>query len=163
MPPKRAFKPVPDGYVCAACSQAGHWIYDCSQYKKTKKKKTSSHEFQPGVDPSPEDIERAKKMQMEMKDLTKTAPNCFCGLPAKLRKCIGTKLDENSRAKGVMFWWCNKDKWDENACKVSSCSSRTSPRYFTSIFALLILRSAVVLLPKHTRSLLRASLRKFLT
>ena len=116
MPPKRAFKPVPDGYVCAACKEAGHWIYDCSQYKKKKKKKASNHEFQAGVDPSPEDIERAKRMQMEMKELTKTAPNCFCGLPAKMRKCIRTE-DESSRAKGVMFWWCNKDKWDEGACK----------------------------------------------
>ena len=37
---KRASKPTPDGYVCNACKQGGHWIFDCKVYllKKNENK-----------------------------------------------------------------------------------------------------------------------------
>jgi len=92
-------------------------VFDCAQYvpKRTRKKKKTEHAYVEGIDPSPEDIAKAKEMQKSMRVNVK-APNCFCGLPSKMRKCLRTE-DENSKALGVMFWWCNKDKWDEDRCK----------------------------------------------
>jgi len=117
MPPKRSLKPCPSGYICNICSTSGHWVFDCAQYvpKRTRKKKKTEHAYVEGIDPSPEDIAKAKEMQKSMRVNVK-APNCFCGLPSKMRKCLRTE-DENSKALGVMFWWCNKDKWDEDRCK----------------------------------------------
>ena len=28
---KRPPRPVPDDYICAACQEKGHWVYDCPQ------------------------------------------------------------------------------------------------------------------------------------
>ncbi|GMI33190.1 hypothetical protein TrRE_jg4893 [Triparma retinervis] len=122
--PKRAFKPCPEGYVCNICKASGHWVFDCAQFvpqkkSRTRKKKvTDSHTFTPGVDPSPADIAKAKEMQKEM-NVNIKAPKCFCGLDAKMRKCM--TQDQTSKAFGVMFWWCNKDKWDEDGNEVERC------------------------------------------
>ena len=59
-----------------------------------------------------------KEMQKEM-NVNIKAPKCFCGLDAKMRKCM--TQDQTSKAFGVMFWWCNKDKWDEDGNEVERC------------------------------------------
>ena len=36
---KRALKPVPEGYICKACGEGKHWIYDCKMKAKKEKPK----------------------------------------------------------------------------------------------------------------------------
>jgi len=57
----------PGGYVCKLCQVEGHWIQQCPDKKKKnnkqKKSKKSNHIPVPGVDPSQQDIEKAKELQ----------------------------------------------------------------------------------------------------
>jgi exopolysaccharide biosynthesis protein len=103
----------PDGYVCNLCGVSRHWIQQCSQKKTTKKRKSSSseHKYQEGVDPSPKDIEQAKKMQQL------TPPPCDCGVKSRLKKVKRSHVTENSRAVGSYFFFCAKKKDDPTKCK----------------------------------------------
>jgi hypothetical protein len=104
---KRKETTPPAGYVCNLCHTAGHWIQQCSQ-KPSNKKSKSNHVPVVGVDPSQEDIERAKELQ-KIKP-----PNCFCGGPSRLKKVKKSNVNpENSRANGNYFFFCAKKKLDE--------------------------------------------------
>eukprot|EP00525_Craspedostauros_australis_P012670 CAMPEP_0198119616 /NCGR_PEP_ID=MMETSP1442-20131203/26351_1 /TAXON_ID= /ORGANISM="Craspedostauros australis, Strain CCMP3328" /LENGTH=260 /DNA_ID=CAMNT_0043778127 /DNA_START=33 /DNA_END=812 /DNA_ORIENTATION=- len=94
-----------DGYVCKNCNIAGHWIQRCP--KRRKKMRNSSHTPVAGVDPSQDDIERARAMQ-KIKP-----PRCFCGIPSRLKKVKHSRVNENSRAVGKYFFFCMKKKADE--------------------------------------------------
>lgn len=132
--PRRAPKgPIPDGYVCKACSKPGHWVLDCPlRVKKTKTdhtrdgdevEKEDEDSFKikkPKVmtiskfrEPSAGDIARAKEI-MPVINPSK-APLCHCGDKASARKC----RKEGSDAFGLMFWWCAKKKTDEGRCRFS--------------------------------------------
>ena len=106
----------PDGYVCNLCGVAGHWIQQCSQRdiadakRKQKRKATSNHEYRPGIDPSPQDIEKAKMMQ-QLKP-----PMCDCGIPSRVKKVKRSKVTEHSRANGSYFFFCSKKKDDATKC-----------------------------------------------
>ena len=108
----------PEGYVCNLCGVAGHWIQQCDQKKKNKNKKKrksttdhGSHEYQPGVDPSPKDIERAKKMQQI------EPPMCDCGIKSRLKKVKKSHVTEHSRAVGTYFFFCSKKRDDNTKCQ----------------------------------------------
>jgi hypothetical protein len=104
---KRKTTDPPAGYVCNLCHIAGHWIQQCSQ-KPSNKKSKSNHVPVVGVDPSQEDIERAKDLQ-KIKP-----PNCFCGGPSRLKKVKKSNVNpENSRANGNYFFFCAKKKQDD--------------------------------------------------
>lgn len=104
---KRKTTDPPAGYVCNMCNIAGHWIQQCSQ-KSSNKKSKSNHVPVVGVDPSQEDIERAKELQ-KIKP-----PNCFCGGSSRLKKVKKSNVNpENSRANGNYFFFCAKKKQDE--------------------------------------------------
>jgi len=106
----------PEGYVCNLCGAAGHWIQQCSQRDKINKKKrkpsgqSQQHEYRPGVDPSPKDIEDAQKMQ------ALEPPMCDCGIPSRVKKVKRSKKTENSRAVGAYFFFCTKKKDDATKC-----------------------------------------------
>ena len=102
----------PEGYVCKVCGVPGHWIQQCSQKTKSKKRKSSeqNHEYREGVDPSPKDIEHAKKMQQI------TPPPCDCGDRSRLKKVKRSNVTENSRAVGSYFFFCAKKKDDPTKC-----------------------------------------------
>ena len=106
----------PDGYVCKNCSIAGHWIQQCPQKKKSKKRKSSDsnqqpqHEYVPGVDPSAKDIDRAREMQ-KLKP-----PPCDCGIPSRVKKVKRSRVTEGSRAIGAYFFFCTKKKEDVTKC-----------------------------------------------
>jgi len=81
----------PDAYTCKLCQVKGHWIQQCPEKKKhknnnnnknNKKKKTNNpnHVHRPGVDPSADDIERARNLQ-KLKP-----PMCFCRIQSRLKK-----------------------------------------------------------------------------
>lgn len=106
---KRKASTPPDGYVCNLCHTEGHWIQQCPQKGKNKKKK-SNHVPVPGVDPSQEDIERARELQ-KIKP-----PQCFCGIPSRLKKVKKSNTGEQSRAVGKYFFFCVKRKTD-NPCR----------------------------------------------
>jgi hypothetical protein len=118
---KRKSLSVPsEGYVCKLCGVPGHWMEQCSlpQPKKKRKNKRnknkdtdgSTHEYRPGVDPSPKDIEKAKKMQ-QIKP-----PMCDCGIPSRVKKVKRSKVTANSRANGSYFFFCAKKKEDATKC-----------------------------------------------
>ena len=84
--PKKLSVP-PDGYTCKLCQVKGHWIQQCPEKKKSsnnpkksKPKKNPNHIHRPGIDPSKEDIEKAKALQ-KLKP-----PMCFCRIPSRLKK-----------------------------------------------------------------------------
>jgi hypothetical protein len=118
---------IPDGYVCSLCHAPGHWISDCSQFKKKKSKKqtngdgTAAHTPISGQDPSEEDIERAKAIQRKMVHMNKLKPpDCFCGLPSrKARINEKNKKEIDQRARGKWFWFCSKTKGDYTKCKMA--------------------------------------------
>ena len=122
----------PDGYVCKLCQIKGHWIQQCpKRKKKNSKKKNSGHVPIPGVDPSPDDIEKAKALQ-KLKP-----PVCFCRLPSRLKKVkrsfAAAAADNNngatnkhsyaepdyesSRAIGKYFFFCSKKRDDPSKCR----------------------------------------------
>ncbi|CAB9498291.1 expressed unknown protein [Seminavis robusta] len=108
--PKKTTEP-PDGYVCNLCKITGHWIQQCptrKQHNKRKRKTTTTH--QPGVEPSPKDIERAKKMQAI------PSPPCDCGETSRLKKVKRSHVTEHSRAVGSWFFFCAKKKDDATKC-----------------------------------------------
>ena len=99
------------GYTCSICGIEGHWIQQCTQKKKQKKKKKNpDHEFVAGVDPSPEDEERAREMQ-RMKP-----PDCYCGKPSRVKKVKQSRVQQDSRANGNYFFFC-AERGDEPRCK----------------------------------------------
>jgi Zinc knuckle len=120
----------PPGYICNLCKEPGHWIYKCSQRGKTtqtaaassatstsknkkRKKNNPHHEYQPGVDPSEQDIEEAKKMQ-QIKP-----PPCDCGIPSRVKKVKRSKVapeKNSSRAIGAYFFFCSKKRDDATKC-----------------------------------------------
>ena len=54
----------PAGYACTICKAPGHWIQQCPQKKKQKKRNANpTHVHVPGVDPSQDDIARARELQ----------------------------------------------------------------------------------------------------
>lgn len=108
----------PDGYICNLCQQPGHWIQACpdrrkrnQQQKRQKKKQQQEHIPVPGVDPSPKDIEAARKYQQWL--ATHPAPMCFCRQPSRLKKVKkNKKVQADSRAIGKYFFFCNKKRTD---------------------------------------------------
>ena len=112
----------PDGYVCNLCQQPGHWIQSCpdrrkhnQKQKRQKKKQQQQHVPVPGVDPSPKDIEAARKYQQWL--ATHTAPLCFCRQPSRLKKVKkNKKVQSDSRAIGKYFFFCSKKRSD-NPCR----------------------------------------------
>ena len=68
------------------------------------------HEYRPGIDPSPKDIERAKEMQ-KIKP-----PKCHCDITSRLKKVKKSKVKEGSRANGQYFFFCSKKKDDPTKC-----------------------------------------------
>lgn len=97
----------PEGYVCNSCKSHGHWIQQCPQ--KTKRRK-SAHIPVAGIDPSADDIARAKEMQKI------PPPNCLCGTKARLAKVKKSTVRDNSPANGVYFFFCSKKKDDSTKC-----------------------------------------------
>ena len=110
---KRKTTDPPDGYVCHLCKQAGHWIQQCSLKTANKnRRRKSEHIPVAGVDPSPEDMERAREMQKVR------PPACFCGIPSRLKKVKRShEGGDNSRALGKYFFFCSKAKYDVSACR----------------------------------------------
>lgn len=111
----------PDGYVCNLCGVAGHWIQQCSQkedattaekksHRGKKRKQQHGHEYREGIDPSPKDIEEAKKMQQL------EPPLCDCGKKSRVKKVKRSKVSESSRAVGAYFFFCAKKKDDPSKC-----------------------------------------------
>lgn len=101
----------PEGYVCKVCGVPGHWIQQCTEKKHNKKrKKNPNHEYRPGVDPSPKDIEEAKQMQAIV------PPPCDCGIKSRVKKVKRSKVTANSRANGSYFFFCSKHKDDVTKC-----------------------------------------------
>jgi hypothetical protein len=104
------------GYVCGLCGVAGHWIQQCPTEKQKhrrnnkKKKNNPQHEFTPGVDPSPEDEERAKEMQRI------PPPNCYCLKPSRIKK-VKKSSNPNSRAIGVYFFFCAEKQKEQPSCR----------------------------------------------
>mmetsp|Transcript_3168 Transcript_3168/g.6745 ORF Transcript_3168/g.6745 Transcript_3168/m.6745 type:complete len:288 (-) Transcript_3168:23-886(-) len=111
---RKADSSPPEGYVCRLCSIPGHWIQVCPT-KKTgdkKRQKKTDHVPVPGKDPSPEDIEEARKMQQI------PPPKCFCGLAARLNRIKRSKEGgDGSRAIGKYFFFCSKKRDDETQCR----------------------------------------------
>ena len=134
----------PEGYVCKLCHQPGHWLQQCSEYKqqqnqkkKNKNKKKQHHKDGtvhvpvPGVDPSREDIDAAKRLQQI------PPPLCLCKVKSRLKKVKrsfattatvppptpGTFTGyvepdyEHSRAIGHYFFFCAKPKQDPTKCR----------------------------------------------
>jgi hypothetical protein len=101
----------PDGYACNLCKVPGHWIQQCSKKNKNKKKKSSSnpnHTPVAGVDPSVDDIDKARELQKI------TPPQCFCGIPSRLKKVKRSHVGgETSRAIGNYFFFCSRKKVEE--------------------------------------------------
>lgn len=63
------------------------------------------------MDPSKQDIDRAREMQ-KIKP-----PKCFCGQPSRLKKVKRSSSGEDSRAIGKYFFFCSKAKFDETKCR----------------------------------------------
>eukprot|EP00977_Amphora_coffeiformis_P017947 scaffold6030_cov199-Amphora_coffeaeformis.AAC.11 len=113
-PTKRKKLSTPDeGYICKHCGLGGHWIQQCPQKPKRRKlKKNKSHVPVPGVDPSADDVARAKELQ------SIKPPLCSCGLPSRLKKVKRSKYGgETSRAIGKYFFFCAKPKLDDTKCR----------------------------------------------
>lgn len=110
---RKAESTPPDGYVCRLCSVPGHWIQVCPDKKTgTKRQKKSDHVPVPGIDPSTEDIERARELQKI------TPPKCFCGVGSRLNKVGRSKEGgDDSRAIGKYFFFCSKKRDDETQCR----------------------------------------------
>ena len=151
----------PEGYVCKLCHQPGHWLQQCSEYKQQKqqqqKKKNNKkkkhkdgtvHVPVPGVDPSRDDIDAAKRLQQL------PPPLCLCKVKSRLKKVkrsfattatippptSGTFTGyvepdyEHSRAIGHYFFFCAKPKKDPTKCRFarpveqdSHAATRSSP------------------------------------
>lgn len=108
-PKKESFPPK--GYICNLCSVPGHWIQQCPEKpKQRKRKKKTAHEYVAGVDPSPKDIQNAKQMQ-QLKP-----PKCDCGAPSRLKKVKRSKVMDSSRANGSYFFFCAKQRDDTTKC-----------------------------------------------
>jgi hypothetical protein len=118
--------PPPLDYRCAACSEKGHWVFDCSQRvrKLSKKKKReadaeSGGEKRPKINfdnpkqrvPSAEDVARAQAAMPIIK--LSQSPECHCGKVASARK----NKDPKSPWFGLMVWWCPKKKEDATNCR----------------------------------------------
>jgi hypothetical protein len=106
---KRKTSAPADGYLCSICGVAGHWIQQCPEKAKSKRKK-SNHVAVPGVDPSQQDIDVARQLQ------NIKPPNCFCGQPSRLKKVKRSNVQEDSRAVGKYFFFCALKKID-NPCR----------------------------------------------
>lgn len=107
---KRKISTPSEGYTCSICNEPGHWIQQCPQKGKRKKKNTD-HVHTPGVDPSQADIDKARALQ-KLKP-----PSCFCGIKSRLKKVNRSNTGEESRAIGKYFFFCSKAKLDEGKCK----------------------------------------------
>jgi hypothetical protein len=105
---KRKSTDPPDGYVCNLCKVSGHWIQQCPEKAKSNsnKRKKTDHQYVTGVDPSQEDIDRARDFQKI------PAPDCFCGQPSRLKKVKQSHVNATSRAVGKYFFFCTKKKND---------------------------------------------------
>jgi len=99
--------------ICSICNKSGHWIQQCPSGKKRRKKKknTSAHIYQPGIDPSQGDIEKARELQ-KIKP-----PLCYCKISSRLRKVkYSIAGGETSTAIGKYFFFCSKAKTDKSKC-----------------------------------------------
>jgi hypothetical protein len=102
-----------DGYVCNLCKIPGHWIQQCTQAGKNNNKKkkdnnNNNHTPVAGVDPSQDDIDKARELQKI------PPPQCFCGIASRLKKVKRSHVGgEESRAIGNYFFFCSKKKTEE--------------------------------------------------
>jgi Zinc knuckle/Zinc finger C-x8-C-x5-C-x3-H type (and similar) len=102
----------PSGYTCSICGIAGHWIQQCTERKKRKRTKPNpDREFVPGVEPSPEDIERAREMQRLQ------PPLCYCGKEARIKKVKQSRVSNDSPAIGKYFFFCAERREDHPKCR----------------------------------------------
>lgn len=108
---KRKASTPTDGYICSICSKPGHWVQQCPDKQRKKNKNNKNHVYTPGVDPSDADIEKARELQ-KIKP-----PNCFCGIPSRLKKVKRSHAADNSRAIGKYFFFCSKRKDDTTKCR----------------------------------------------
>jgi len=114
---KRKSTTPPGDYVCLICKQPGHWIQQCPEKTKSNKRRKKNnpggkvHIHIPGVDPSQSDIDRARELQKI------PPPNCFCGIPSRLKKVKKSSTGEHSRAIGCYFFFCSKQKRDDSKCR----------------------------------------------
>ncbi|KAJ1485309.1 hypothetical protein T484DRAFT_1794050 [Baffinella frigidus] len=91
--------PPPADYRCAACSEKGHWVFDCSQrVRKLKKKKKREADEEDGTQKrpkinfdnpkqryeSPADVARAQAAMPIIK--LSQSPECLCGKVCSARK-----------------------------------------------------------------------------
>lgn len=108
---KRKISTPGEGYICSICSKPGHWVQQCPDKKRKKRNKNHAHSYTPGVDPSEADIARARELQ-KIKP-----PNCFCGIPSRLKKVKRSHVSDNSQAIGKYFFFCSKRKDDSTKCR----------------------------------------------
>jgi hypothetical protein len=108
---KRKISTPGEGYICSICSKPGHWVQQCPDKKRRKRNKNHAYSYTPGVDPSEADITRARELQ-KIKP-----PNCFCGIPSRLKKVKRSHVSDNSQAIGKYFFFCSKRKDDSTKCR----------------------------------------------
>jgi hypothetical protein len=125
---KAPAKPVPDGYVCKACNEKGHWVFDCKfkvkkrkvieddadEKQEVKKITIESSKFR---QPTAIDIKRAQEIMPVIRQ--SEAPKCSCGEIARARK----NRKQGSTGYGLMFWWCAKSKDDETRCNFAKVAN----------------------------------------
>ncbi len=114
---KRKTTAPPGDYVCMICKKPGHWIQQCPEKTKANKRRKKNnaggkvHIHIPGVDPSQSDIDKARELQKI------PPPNCFCGVPSRLKKVKKSSAGDDSRAIGCYFFFCSKQKRDDSKCR----------------------------------------------
>lgn len=125
---KRPPKEVPDGYVCKACNEKGHWVYDCTF--KVKKRKVIEEDNTPPNEVKKITIDGDKQREPSRIDIIQAqeimpvirvseTPKCDCGESARARKC----RKKDSTGYGLMFWWCAKSKNDETRCQFAKIAN----------------------------------------
>mmetsp|Transcript_21858 Transcript_21858/g.28545 ORF Transcript_21858/g.28545 Transcript_21858/m.28545 type:complete len:135 (-) Transcript_21858:35-439(-) len=125
----RPTKEVPEGYVCKACNEKGHWVFDC-KFKVKKRKVDMVKDETPSSKvekitinsdkqrvPSRQDIIRAQEIMPVIR--VSEAPTCICGDKARARKC----RNKESTGYGLMFWWCAKSRNDETRCNFAKIAN----------------------------------------
>ena len=122
--PKKA---PPKGYMCKACKESGHWLYDCAKYLEAKKKEREDKaaasgalkatmkkaqvgdaEVGPAASADPEDASQAKNkvfVQGLPFDMTKHALKKFFEdeLKVTVKACSIICFEDSKRCKGMAY------------------------------------------------------------
>lgn len=111
---KRKLSTPPDGYTCSLCGIPGHWIQQCTKSGKKRRKKettkttSTNRQFIAGIEPSPQDIDRAREMQRI------PPPLCYCGKTSRIKKVKQSRVSRDSRAIGNYFFFCAERRDNHN-------------------------------------------------